>query len=98
MKLGLWVAANGIDGEGQYRAQRDLLLRRPPRSLTGALGPVIDSNRQLTQAAKDLIFRLSQEPSVLPVQGPPGSGKTFYGSPNDRRIGKARMSRRDHGG
>src|SRR5271166_693158 len=80
MRLGSWVAANGIDGEGQYRAQRDLLLRRPPRSLTGALGPVIDSNRQLTQAAKDLIFRISQEPSVLPVQGPPGSGKTFTGA------------------
>jgi predicted RecB family nuclease len=80
MQLGLWVSANGIDGQGQYRAQRDLLLRRPPRSLTSALGPVIDSNRQLTQAAKDLVFRLSQEPSVLPVQGPPGSGKTFTGA------------------
>ena len=80
MRLGLWVAANGIDGEGKYRAQRDLLLRRPPRSLTSALGPVIDNNRQLTQAAKDLVFRISQEPSVLPVQGPPGSGKTFTGA------------------
>jgi predicted RecB family nuclease len=77
MRLGSWVTANGIDGEGEYRAQRDLLLRRPPRSLTSELGPVIDNNRQLTQAVKDLIFRLSQEPSVLPVQGPPGSGKTF---------------------
>jgi predicted RecB family nuclease len=80
MRLGSWVAANGIDGQGQYRAQRDLLLRRPPRSLKSDLGPVIDGNRQLTQAAKDLILRLSQEPSVLPVQGPPGSGKTSTGA------------------
>jgi predicted RecB family nuclease len=80
MRLGLWVAANGIDGPGQYRAQRDLLLRRPPQSLTIALDAVIDNNGQLTEAAKDLIVRLSQEASVLPVQGPPGSGKTFTGA------------------
>ena len=56
MRLGLSVAANGIDGQGPFRAQRDLLLRRPPRSLTSALGPVIDSNRQLTSSRKGSRF------------------------------------------
>jgi len=80
MRLGSWVAENGIDGQGHYRAERDLLLRRTPRALKSALGPVIGSNGQLTQAAKDLVLRLTLEPSVLPIQGPPGSGKTFTGA------------------
>jgi uncharacterized protein len=80
IRLGSWVAANGIDGQGLYRAERDLLLRRTPRALKSALGPVIGSDGQLTQAAKDLVLRLTLEPSALPVQGPPGSGKTFTGA------------------
>ena len=79
MRLGSWVAENGIDRQGHYWAERDLLLRRTPRALKSALGPVIDSNGQLRQAARDLVLRLTLEPSVLPVQGPPGSGKTFTG-------------------
>ncbi len=31
MRLGTWVAQNGIDGKGPYQAARDLLLRNPPR-------------------------------------------------------------------
>ena len=31
LRLGSWVADNGIDADGQWRAARDLLLRRPPR-------------------------------------------------------------------
>src|SRR6266850_746759 len=48
-RLGAWVAANGVDAPGPYRAGRDLLLRNPPRLKTG----------------------------VLPIQGPPGAGKTY---------------------
>jgi uncharacterized protein len=80
MRLGSWVAENRIDGPGPYRAVRDLLLRQTPQALKSALGPVFDCNGQLTQAAKDLVLRLTLEPSVLPIQGPPGSGKTFTGA------------------
>ena len=31
LALGEWVAANGVDADGPWRAGRDLLLRRPPR-------------------------------------------------------------------
>jgi predicted RecB family nuclease len=79
-RLGSWVAANGIDADGPYRAERDLLLRKRPRALTTALESVIDDNGQLTEAAKDLVVHLATEPSVLPIQGPPGSGKTFTGA------------------
>jgi hypothetical protein len=80
LRLGLWVAENGLDGEGPFRAQRDLLLRRPQRSLAAKVESVIDHNRQLTDAAKNLVLRLPHEASVLPIQGPPGSGKTFTGA------------------
>ena len=39
-----------------------------------------DDQGQLTSAAKQMMSLLASEPSVLPVQGPPGSGKTFTGA------------------
>ncbi len=80
LRLGSWVADNGLDGEGPFRAQRDLLLQRRPRSLARAVEIVIDDNGQLTEEAKHLVIGLCNDPSVLPVQGPPGSGKTFTGA------------------
>src|SRR4029077_16528061 len=80
LRLASWVAENGINGEGPFRAERDMLLRRHPRSLTRPVEIVIDNNGQLTDDAKNLVLSLPQEASVLPVQGPPGSGKTFTGA------------------
>jgi predicted RecB family nuclease len=80
LRLGSWVAENGIDGEGPFRAERDLLLRTHPRLLAHAVEIVIDENGQLTETAKDLVLSLPQDASVLPVQGPPGSGNTFTGA------------------
>src|SRR5205823_5093888 len=34
-RLGEWVADNGVDAQGPYRAARDLLVRRPPRLVQG---------------------------------------------------------------
>jgi predicted RecB family nuclease len=78
MRLGSWVAENGIDGPGPYSAARNLLLRRPPR--LPRVTSIIDPNGQLSEAAGDLVFSLAQDGSVLPVQGPPGSGKTYTGA------------------
>src|ERR1700751_3172987 len=80
LRLGSWVAVNGIDTDGPYRAARNLLLRRPPSILTGTLQSVTDDQGHLVPVAKEMMSRLANEPCVLPVQGPPGSGKTFTGA------------------
>jgi uncharacterized protein len=80
LRLGSWVTENGIDPDGPHRAARNLLLRRPPSILTGSLESVTDDQGQLIPAAKEMMSLLANEPSVLPVQGPPGSGKTFTGA------------------
>jgi predicted RecB family nuclease len=73
MRLGTWVAEHGIDGSGSYRAARDLLLQRAPR-------PVLqyaESDRSLS-IAREWVMALDH--SVLPIQGPPGAGKTYTGA------------------
>ena len=74
-RIGEDVADNVIAGDGTYRASRDLLLREPPR-LGGE--PV----RSGGESALDAAIRIAQKVDfgVLPVQGPPGSGKTYTGA------------------
>ena len=86
----------GVDADGPYRAARDLLLGRPPRLVDGAsLGPVGSSGaadggslaptssspnggEDLLACARRLALQLDH--GVLPIQGPPGSGKTYTGA------------------
>ena len=77
LRLGDWIVENGIDAPGDFRSARDLLLMNPPRlsggpSLTAAPG----------QDVVDLACRLglALDHSILPIQGPPGAGKTFTGA------------------
>ncbi|MDW9377918.1 TM0106 family RecB-like putative nuclease [Sinorhizobium meliloti] len=70
-RLGQHVADHGIEGNGEYQAARDLLMRHPPR-VGGALH--IDGEDTLTCATR--IAPLLQG-GVLPIQGPPGTGKSF---------------------
>ena len=71
------VIAEGIDGDGPYRAVRDLLLRRPPRlaSRTAADVPLVRPGEALEAAA--IRLGLDLDGAVLPIQGPPGTGKTW---------------------
>ena len=75
LRVGEDVADRGIDGGGPYGAARDLLLREPPR-LDGE--PV----RRGDETALDAALRVARKVDfgVLPVQGPPGSGKTYTGA------------------
>jgi predicted RecB family nuclease len=77
-RIGEWVAENGIDGPGPYRAGRDLLLGRPPRLRTAPIERVIEAASTPLGAARELILDL--DGGLLAVQGPPGSGKTFAGA------------------
>jgi uncharacterized protein len=51
LEIGRWIAANGIDGPGEHRAARDLLLRRPPRFITGSSGLAQDGAKRTDVAS-----------------------------------------------
>ena len=70
IRIASWVVENGIDGEGRYRAGRDLLLRKPPR----IIGNTIKKDKQLELAVQ---WVQSLDNSVLSIQGPPGTGKSY---------------------
>lgn len=76
LRLANWIIANGIDAPGTYRAARDLLLRNPPRLARTSLGGA--GNDSVVQVA--CRAGLALDHSVLPIQGPPGAGKTFTGA------------------
>jgi len=71
LRIGEYVAAHGITGAGRYQAARDVLLRRPPQ--LGA-EPLQLAGETTVEAAVRIAPRLTE--GVLPIQGPPGSGKT----------------------
>jgi predicted RecB family nuclease len=76
LQIGEWVAEHGIESDGSYAAARELLLRHAPRLQQAELSefdalPSLDAARQVA---------LLLDRTVLPIQGPPGSGKTFTGA------------------
>ena len=75
-RLGLWVQQHGIDADGAHRAERDLLLRLPPRRSTTT--PLVDPHGDIISTAKRCASETDH--GVLPIQGPPGSGKTYIGA------------------
>lgn len=77
LRIADWVVANGIDNTRDYRAARDLLLRNPPR-LSDNQSPRPLAGEDMVRAACRIVGSLAN--SVLPIQGPPGAGKTFTGA------------------
>jgi len=78
-RLASYVAEHGIAGAVQFQPARELLLRQRPRALGKFERALVGDDGQLTPSAKALVRSLACETSVLPIQGPPGSGKTFTG-------------------
>lgn len=69
-----WVVRNGIDSQKEnYKAGRQLLMNKPP-SLTKEL----TTHKDILQHTFDFAENLDR--SCLPVQGPPGAGKSYTGS------------------
>jgi predicted RecB family nuclease len=76
--LGTWVADHDLRGPGPWRAARDFLLGEYPRAGHAPDAPVLPQAESIQLAAREVVLRLDE--SVLPVQGPPGSGKTYIGA------------------
>ncbi len=77
LRLGEWVAANGIDALGPLRAVRDLLLRKIPRLAKGEALTLIALEEPVVTACR---IATALDHSVFAIQGPPGAGKTFTGA------------------
>ena len=69
------VIERGLDGLDRFQAARDLLMGEPPRIKKLERGAeLLPDGEPLLDTARSLAGRL--EASCLPIQGPPGSGKT----------------------
>jgi uncharacterized protein len=75
LRLGHYVAENGMPGAGEHRAVRDLLMSTAPRLHGQSLQ--MEGESMLRGAAR---VALALDQTVFPVQGPPGAGKTFTGA------------------
>jgi predicted RecB family nuclease len=75
MRIGEYVADHGMEGEGEHRAARDLLMAVAPRLRGQELQ--LDGEATLTAAVR---IARNLDSSVFPVQGPPGAGKTYTGA------------------
>jgi predicted RecB family nuclease len=75
VRIGEYVARHGMGGHGNYEAARALLMKEPP-AMTGE--PLRCEGESMLDEALRLCERLSR--GVLPIQGPPGAGKTFTGA------------------
>ena len=82
--IGEWVADHEISGPGPHRAARDLLLCQPPRAAQTAGAPLRSPDESDLEAARRLVMTLDE--TVLPIQGPPGSGKTYTGARMIREL------------
>jgi len=89
------VAQHGISSGSRYKAARQVLLRRPPRLVSGAFE--MREGETPAQFAIRIAPRLDN--TALAIQGPPGAGKTYTGARmicelarNGARVGVTALS------
>lgn len=70
------IASHGVTATGKYIVAKDLLLRRKPD--IGDIRVLLSGRESTIDVARKLCERMTS--GVLPIQGPPGSGKTFTGA------------------
>jgi len=75
VRIGEYVADNGMTGDGRYQAARDLLMVAGPR-----IGGEALKQAQETSLAAAMRIAPHLDGGVFPVQGPPGAGKTHIGT------------------
>ncbi|MCS3557401.1 MULTISPECIES: TM0106 family RecB-like putative nuclease [unclassified Sphingobacterium] len=74
IQFGEWIVENGFDsGSNDYRVTRDILLNRSPRLLQKLpdINDTVEKGKQ---------WALNLDNSILPIQGPPGAGKSYTAS------------------
>lgn len=78
MDLANAVNEYGLEHTWPYHASKDLLMKRNPQLAGGQQGANIQEGEDPVDAAIRIALNLDK--SVLAIQGPPGSGKTYTGS------------------
>jgi uncharacterized protein len=78
LRLGYHVAEHGLTRRAPYEAALDLVLGIPPRVGQPCGTSLARPDESPVEAAIRLVQALDH--SVLPIQGPPGAGKTFTGA------------------
>jgi uncharacterized protein len=68
------VRDNGFDREGPYATASELLCARPPRRASGVGETLLRADEDVGDAFVRLCSEI--DGGVLPIQGPPGAGKT----------------------
>jgi predicted RecB family nuclease len=76
LRLGEWVAENGIEGPGDFAPARTLLMRQPPGD--GAGESLCRDGETVSDSARRIAAGMDGR--WLAVQGPPGAGKTHLGA------------------
>jgi len=75
------AAAPTASADFPHDAATDLLLRRPPRTRSGAISRGREVGAGGADAVADIVATVHDlDHSYLAVQGPPGTGKTYVGS------------------
>ncbi len=75
LRVGEDVRDHGFADEAGHRVARDILLRIPPRTDGSSLKRSAESTLEAAQRISS-----SGDFGVLPIQGPPGAGKTYTGA------------------
>jgi predicted RecB family nuclease len=95
LNLGNWVADHGIESDGPYAVARQLLLREVPRLRGQQLSDF--NGLSSLEGATRIVLLLDR--TALPIQGPPGSGKTYTGAhmilelvKNGKKVGVTAVS------
>ena len=78
LRIARAVVEDGLGDAARYRAASDLLMRHPPRTGRADGEQLILPGESPLEAACRLVLSLDR--TILPIQGPPGSGKTFTGA------------------
>ncbi|MEX2233000.1 MAG: TM0106 family RecB-like putative nuclease [Cyclobacteriaceae bacterium] len=78
MDLAAAIDEYGFDHSWPYHASKDLLMKRKPKLAGGHEGAHVLPGEDLVEGALRIASALDR--SVLAIQGPPGSGKTYTGA------------------